>query len=95
MPRSTASSQSSPILTLSPMTRAAAPKNSFLDSSAGALFDPTIAQPQETAQLDAVGAVADGADEVFEQVFQCHHGDHVAVGIGDQGEVAVAAAQPG
>jgi len=33
--------------------------------------------------LDAVGAVADGADEVLEQVFQCHHGGHVAVGVGD------------
>ena len=46
-------------------------------------------------RLDAVGTVADGADEVFEQVFQRHHGDHVTVGVGDQREVAVAAAQPG
>ena len=46
-------------------------------------------------RLDPVGAVADGADEVFEQVFQGRHGDRVTVGVGDQRQVAVAAAQPG
>ena len=43
---------------------------------------------------DAVSPVTHGADQVFDQVLERHHRGHAAIGDGDEGQVAVVAAQP-